>query len=219
MLPKPAFGFRLLHRQSRLALLAVMSLLAACQTFKDGDQQLYEQSNKLLAESLAQGRAKVAPPLAVQAALISPLPQTAMARSGPRFDVAAKDMPASEFFLSLMNGAGQNIVVHPEVTGNITFSLRNVTLEEVLAAVRDSYGYDFGRTSYGYQIFPNQAITRTYDINYLNLQRQGITDTEVSSGQVNTSDNTDSSNGATTSSTTSTTRPASQLITTSNEIG
>ena len=73
MLPKPAFRFRLLHRQSRLALLAVMSLLAACQTFKDGDQQLYEQSNKLLAESLAQGRAKVAPPLAVQAALISVL--------------------------------------------------------------------------------------------------------------------------------------------------
>jgi MSHA biogenesis protein MshL len=216
MLSKPAFRFRLLHLQLRLALLGALSLLAACQTFKDGDQQLYEQSNKILAETLAQSRAKVAPPLSVQAALIAPLPQTALLRSGPRFDVAAKDMPAKEFFLSLMDGAGQNIVVPPEVTGNITFSLRNVTLEEVLAAVRDSYGYDFSRASYGYQIFPNQAITRTYDINYLNLQRMGFTDTEVSSGQVNTSNDSDSSNGATTNSTTSSTRPASQLITTSN---
>ncbi|MFT5782179.1 MAG: MSHA biogenesis protein MshL [Pseudomonas sp.] len=216
MLSKPAFRFRLLHLQLRLALLGALSLLAACQTFKDGDQQLYEQSNKILAETLAQSRAKVAPPLSVQAALIAPLPQTALLRSRPRFDVAAKDMPAKEFFLSLMDGAGQNIVVPPEVTGNITFSLRNVTLEEVLAAVRDSYGYDFSRASYGYQIFPNQAITRTYDINYLNLQRMGFTDTEVSSGQVNTSNDSDSSNGATTNSTTSSTRPASQLITTSN---
>jgi MSHA biogenesis protein MshL len=200
----------------RSVLLAALSLLAACQTFTDGDKQLYDQSNRILAETLAQSRAKVAPPLSVQAALIAPMAQGELTRSGPRFDVAAKDMPATEFFLSLMDGAGKNLVVHPEVSGNISFSLRNVTLEEVLAAVRDSYGYDFSRTSYGYQIMPNQAITRTYDINYLNLQRQGITDTEVSSGQVTTSDNSDSSGGSTNTSTSSTTRPSTQLITTSN---
>ena len=201
---------------TRLALLGSLSLLASCQTFTDGDQQLYDQSNRLLDESLAQSRGKVAPPAAVQAALMAPPLLEAQPRRGARLDVAVKDMPARDFFLSLMDGAGQNLVVHPEVTGNITFSLRNVTLEEVLTAVRDSYGYDFARTSYGYQILPNQAITRTYDINYLNLQRQGITDTEVSSGQVTTSDNTDSNNGTTSNSTSSTTRPSTQLITTSN---
>ena len=201
---------------TRLALLGALSLLASCQTFTDGDQQLYDQSNRLLDESLAQSRGKVAPPAAVQAALMAPPLLEAQPRRGARLDVAVKDMPARDFFLSLMDGAGQNLVVHPEVTGNITFSLRNVTLEEVLTAVRDSYGYDFARTSYGYQILPNQAITRTYDINYLNLQRQGITDTEVSSGQVTTSDNSDSNNGTTSNSTSSTTRPSTQLITTSN---
>jgi MSHA biogenesis protein MshL len=193
-----------------------LCLLSACQTFVDGEKQLYDQSNRVLAETLAQGRAKAAPPPSVQAALLSPMGVVPAARSGPRFDVAAKDMPANEFFLSLMDGAGKNIVVSPEVTGTITFSLRNVTLEEVLAAVRDSYGYDFSRTSYGYQIMANQAVTRSYDVNYLNLQRQGITDTEVSSGQVTTSDNSDSSGSSTTSSTSSTTRPSTQLITTSN---
>ena len=41
---------------TRLALLGSLSLLASCQTFTDGDQQLYDQSNRLLDESLAQSR-------------------------------------------------------------------------------------------------------------------------------------------------------------------
>ena len=200
-------------------LLSLSCLLAACQTFKDGDAQLYEQSSKLLDESLKQAEAapKVMPPLAVQAALIPPL--GGGFSSGPRFDVAAKDMPAREFFLSLMDGAGQNLVVHPDVSGTITFSLRRVTLDEVLAAVRDSYGYDFRRTSYGYQILPNQVITRSYDINYLNLQRAGQTDTRVSSGQVEStsnSGNTSNSSGGNGSSNTVTTLNASQVSTSSN---
>ena len=201
-----------------VCLLSLACLLTACQTFTDGDKQLYEQSGKLLDESLkqAQAESKVAPPLAVQAALMPPI-SSGYGSSGPRFDVAAKDMPARDFFLSLMEGAGQNLVVHPDVAGTITFSLRRVTLDEVLAAVRDSYGYDFRRTSYGYQILPNQVITRSYDLNYLNLQRIGQTDTRVSSGQVennNSSTTGASATGGTTGS--SSTLNASQVSTTSN---
>ena len=201
----------------RLGLLGLICLLSACQTFRDGDERLYEQSNRLFEESLKQSEGKVAPPPAVQAALIPPLALENLPReAGPRFDVAASDMPAREFFLSLMDSAGQNLLVHPEVTGSITLNLRNVTLEEVLAAVRDSYGYDYRRTSYGHQILPNQAVTRTYDLNYLNVQRQGLSDTRVSSGQVTTSDNTGTGASGTTTSSTAATVNASQLLTTSN---
>jgi MSHA biogenesis protein MshL len=180
------------RRLSRCVLLSLACLLSACQSFQDGDQQLQQQSSRLLDESLrqaqAQAQSKVTPPPAVQAMLIPPLDPAIGQAAGPRLDVAVKDMPAQEFFLSLMDGAGENLVVHPDVSGKITFSLRRVTLDEVLAAVRDSYGYDFRRTSYGYQILPNRAITRSYDLNYLNLQRIGQTDTRVSSGQVESSD-------------------------------
>lgn len=185
----PMMPFRLSH----LGLLATCCLLAACQTFTDGDRQLREQTDRLLEESLAQSRRSNVPPPAVQAALLPPLlPDGAGFSSGPRFDVAVRDMEAREFFLSLMDGAGQNLVVHPEVSGLITFSLRNVTLDEVLRAVRDSYGYDFKRTSYGYRILPNQLQTRTYNLNYLNVQREGSSDTRVSSGQVTGSDDSNS---------------------------
>jgi MSHA biogenesis protein MshL len=200
-------------------LLGLACLLSACQTFIDGDKQLYEQSGKLLDESLQQAEAqrKVTPPPAVQAALLPPI-TSSLYSGGPRFDVAAKDMPAREFFLSLMEGAGQNLVVHPQVTGTITFSLRRVTLEEVLAAVRDSYGYDYRRTSYGYQILPNEVVTRSYDLNYLNLQRLGESDTRVSSGQVESTESDSSSDGgdSTSSDRSVTTLNASKVITTSN---
>ncbi|TBV17459.1 pilus (MSHA type) biogenesis protein MshL [Stutzerimonas kirkiae] len=197
-------------------LLGMIGLLTACQTFPDGDQRLYEQSDRLFEESLAQSQQKVVPPPSVQAALIPQLDigVPAVAR-GPRFDVAVNGMPAPEFFLSLAESAGQNLLVHPQVSGEITFSLRNVTLDEVLSAVRDSYGYDYRRTSYGYQILPNERITRTYDLNYLNVQRQGSTDTRVSSGQVVTSDSTSSGAAGTTTGTSSATVSASQLLTSS----
>ncbi|WP_437880144.1 secretin N-terminal domain-containing protein [Pseudomonas sp. LRF_L74] len=200
-------------------------LLSACQTFTDGDRQLREQSNRVLDESLRQSGARVTPPPAVQAALIPPLEERDMLPGGgPRFDVSAKDMPARDFFLSLMDGANQNIVVHPDVAGAITFSLRRVTLDEVLAAVRDTYGYDYRRTTYGYQILPNKVITRSYDLNYLNLQRLGESDTRVSSGQVENSGNSNGNASSDSSSysddgsdnSTVTTLNASKVITRSN---
>ncbi len=200
----------------RLALLSLACLISACQTFPDGDRQLYEQSARLLEESLRQSQAKVAPPPSVQASLIPPLDSGIAAAAGPRFDVAVKDMAAREFFLSLMDGAGENLVVHPEVDGSITFSLRRVTLEEVLAAVRDSYGYDYRRTSYGYQILPNRAITRSYDLNYLNLQRLGQSDTRVSSGQVVSGESSSSASSSADSGGSVSTLNASQVTTSSN---
>lgn len=204
------------HRLKHLGLFTLCGLLAACQTFTDGDRQLREQSDRLFEDALAQSRQSQTPPPAVQAALLPPLlPETSVPSGGPRFDVAARDMDARAFFLSLMDSAGQNLVVHPEVSGTITFSLRNVTLDEVLAAVRDTYGYDFQRTSYGYRILPNQLLTRTYDLNYLNVQREGTSDTRVSSGQVTTSDDTGTSDSGTTTSTTASTVNASQVLTSS----
>ena len=197
-----------------LGLLSLFCLLAACQTFEDGDKRLYEQSNRLFEESLQQTQAKALPPPSVQAALIPPLSvDGSSAVSGPRFDVVANDMPAREFFLSLMDNAGQNLLVHPEVTGNITFSLRNVTLEEVLAAVRDSYGYDFRRTSYGYQVLPNRIFVKTYDLNYLDLEREGHAETRVSSGQVISSEDDITNNSRSRSSRTSSTQDASRVTT------
>src|SRR5690606_18400361 len=148
----------------RLALLGLLVLVSACQSFPDGERRVAGEMDRSLAESLDHSQTVLDTPLpsASSRTPVEPPPApNAPGADAPRFDVLVSDMPARAFFLSLMDSAGQNILVHPQVSGDISLSLRQVTLPDVLAAVRDSYGYDYRRTRYGYQIQPNQAITRT----------------------------------------------------------
>ncbi len=116
--------------------------------------------------------------------------------SAARFDLDVADAPARSFFASLVNGTSDNILVHPEVTGRISLQLKHVTLEETLDAVRELYGYDFRRTAAGYLVLPATVQTRLFQLDYLDLQRHGVSKTRVSSGQITQGGNTQYGSGA-----------------------
>jgi MSHA biogenesis protein MshL len=104
--------------------------------------------------------------------------------SAPRFDIRVEDASARAFFEGLVDGTSTNMVVHPDVKGRITITLKQVTVGETLNAVRDVYGYDYRPIANGYMVLPATIQTRVFHLNYLDLQRVGVSKTRVSSGQV-----------------------------------
>jgi MSHA biogenesis protein MshL len=112
-----------------------------------------------------------------------------------RIDIEAIERPAAAFFADLGKSQRVNLLLDPSITNNITLSLRGVTLQQTLAALRDSYGYDFERTSYGYRVVPNQISTRVYKLNYLNVERSGESVTNIGNGEENSSNRVTTTTG------------------------
>ncbi len=118
------------------------------------------------------------------------------------FDVSVSNVPAKAFFLGLVNGTGVNVVVHPEVAGTVTLDLKNVTVDDVLRVTRDIYGYEFKKERGIYTIYSNTMRTEVFQINYLDIQRVGVSDTSVLIGRAPTSNDSSNSNSGGNSNTT-----------------
>jgi MSHA biogenesis protein MshL len=99
-------------------------------------------------------------------------------------DIRAVDVPAAAFFDRLALVTGTNVILQPDVSTRVTVTLRQVTLQETLQAIRDLYGLDFQPAGSGYMVLSARVQTRVFQLNYLDLHRSGISNTRVSSGQV-----------------------------------
>ena len=116
-----------------------------------------------------------------------------------RFDVVADKMPAKVFFTGLVEGTPYNMLVNPDVTGTISLNLKHVTIEEAMDAVRDMYGYEYRKTSYGYEVLPVALETQIFTVNYLDVKRIGKSSTSISSGEVTNKVGTVSGGGSSSS--------------------
>jgi len=185
--PMPTYPLELKLPLQRCLLLLTFVLLSACgmtnpyrwssDMNKDIDREI---------EKTGKTDAKAAVPAEVSQALLPGLgTRQAEGRSGPletRFDLSVSNAPARQVFLSLVEGTPYSIVLHPDVSGQVSLQLKGVTVPEALETLRRMYGYHFRREANRYFILGGGMQTRIFPVNYLTMNRRGKSDTRVTSG-------------------------------------
>jgi MSHA biogenesis protein MshL len=102
----------------------------------------------------------------------------------PRFDLSVSNAPVRQVFMGIVEGTPYDMVLQPDVGGNVTLNLKDVTVPEALNAMREAYGYEYRREGNRFFILGRDMQTRIFQVNYLNLQRKGKSDTRVKSGEI-----------------------------------
>ncbi len=136
-------------------------------------------------ETVAEDRvaAETAKPAEPPPPVSTPIP-AAPRRAEPRFDVAVNEASLRDFLSGLVDGTPYNLVLHPDVAGTLSLALRGVTVRETLEAVREIAPIDFHTRGNTFFVGPAGLQTRSFQIDYLNVQRTSRSETRVNSGQV-----------------------------------
>ena len=168
-------------------ILSTAVALSACQSIGRVDNVVSQSIDEALEVGAAETAARVDDSLLLQNALIPNvdvdlLPLKSM--DDARFDISVQNMKAGEFFMGLIEGTPYNMIVHDDVSGNISLQLKEVTVSETMEIVRDVYGYEYRLSNHVYQVLPATLQTEIFNINFLNASRDGRSKTRVNTGQV-----------------------------------
>ncbi len=168
--------------------LTAMVLTNSCSNNGNKKIAVENEMTAIVAEQAERNKKAVVPDEVTKALLDNNTIKTGSGKKvTERFDVSVRAVHAKDFFLGLVNGTGVNVVVHPEVTGTISLDLKDVTIADVLRVTRDIYGYEYKQDHGIYTIYANALRTQVFHINYLDVQRVGVSDTAVLVGRAQSS--------------------------------
>ena len=181
-------------KQSKLkiALSTLLLALAGCQSTPEQPTDMKEGLDQALSETKMLNGPKplTQVPNSVQEELM--LQNMTLAKQGllseKRLEISATSVAAQDFFTAIVEGSAHSVAIHPDVSGNITLNLTDVTLAETIAVIEDIYGYDIRVNGNVIQVYPAGIRTETIALNYLFLKRFGTSSTSINSGGVSEND-------------------------------
>ncbi|WP_246143252.1 pilus (MSHA type) biogenesis protein MshL [Colwellia echini] len=185
--------------KSKIVLSTLLFVLIGCQTSPDDPTWMKEDIDAAIKsnQKLKQPKPLTQVPSSVQQEMM--FNDMDLAKQGmlaeKRLEISATNVEAKDFFQAIVRGSRYNVVMHPNVNGQISLSLSDVTLSEALVVVEDVYGYEITRKGNVVQVFPPGIRTETIALNYLFLKRFGSSTTSINSGGVASNDSNNGSSG------------------------
>ncbi|KAF0812872.1 Type II secretion system protein D [Andreprevotia sp. IGB-42] len=169
--------------------------LAGCASTADRQANLSEIRQAVAeATAAAASRAAAVPPPApvVEAA---PRPAPAREIASPRFDLVVNNAPIQQVLMGMVADTPYNMIAHPDLKGTVTLQLKNVSVPEVMQALRDLYGYDYRIDGNRVTVLSPGLRTRIFQINVPTSVRNGESEVRVISGSITDNNAANSSTG------------------------
>ncbi len=167
--------------------LGMVLLLAGCAT-PGGRNQTAEAIQREMDQAVQESAQPGKPADVVSDALLPPLTvELSRVDSKPletKFDLTVNNTPVGQVFMAIVSGTRYSMLLHPEVGGNISLNLKDVTVLEALEAIREIYGYEYKMDGTRIYIQPLALQTRIFQVNYLTGLRKGESSLRVTSGSV-----------------------------------
>ena len=123
----------------------------------------------------------VAVPSRIFEALAEPAPPAVPLAAEPKIDLLVNNARAREVFLAIVADTRYSMLLHPDVAGTLSVTLRGVSVIEALESIRDVYGYDFKVEGRRITIYAPTLQTRIFNVNYPHSQRTGSSELRVAS--------------------------------------
>ena len=120
--------------------------------------------------------ADIPPPARVTSFL--PEPRPAIKR--PTYSVVVDEVPVKALLLALARDTGQNIDIHPALTGLVSLNAINETLAGILDRMAKQVNLRYRQIGNTLEVTPDRPYSKTYKINYVNMVRNSNSTTSVS---------------------------------------
>jgi MSHA biogenesis protein MshL len=193
-------------KQSKLkiTLYSLLFALAGCQSVPEEPTDMKEGLDQAINETniLNGPKPLVQIPDSVQQELMQQNMRSAKQGllSEKRLEISTNSVDAKDFFAAIVEGSVYSVAIHPDVSGQITLNLKDVTLIEAINVIEDIYGYDIRVNGNIIQVYPAGMRTETIALNYLFLKRFGTSSTSINSGGVSEQNSNNSNNSSNNSS-------------------
>ena len=191
----------------RFSPLLIALLLAGCASLNTAknDSTLNKINDELNTAAETKPSADTTPAV-INDALFPPvkiaMPRASAKQLEQRFDLVISNARANQVLMGIVSGTRYSMLVHPDITGSISVNLKDVTVFEALDSIRELYGYEYKIEGARIFIEPQAMQTRVFQVNYIVGQREGKSDTRVTSGSI--SNNNQQSQQSTSGTTTTT---------------
>ena len=176
--------------------LSAALVVAGCQSYGVGEEVKPHIRDELARSQNATSSKPTPPPqlnqeLLAEVARYQALPAPT---SQKMFAVSANNVDVRPFFDALVEDTPYSVAVHPAVSGQISLTLKEVALEDVLTIISRMYPLDVFLEGKVIQVMPSQLKTESIPVNFLMVKRFGVSNVSVIAGGVSEQDQNNGGN-------------------------